>query len=528
MTAPSAPADAASRRRDLLLVTVLLMVGLATKAWLIARSPMFARDGVGFIELAQCFQEEPWGDVLRKAHQHPLYPLNISATATVWRVLLGRPLANQDWLNAAHLANAWASLLAIVPMYFLGKRLGGPWIGFGGTLLFLCLPMPALILSDTLSEGTYLLCLTAGLWALLRGFDTRRLHWFAAAGLCGGLTFLARPEGAMLSTIAVLMIGWLKLRGSWTVTGKFAAAAALCVCAFTVCVTGPYWLTIGGLGKKTTFQEMLNVKPRTAEPATRTTLLLASRFQQGTDGFDWENVTPLFVAHEVVWEVARGFHYFAFFLALLGIWLLLARRPELRGQMGPQLFIALGVLNWILLWWLGWRAKYVSERHTIFIVLMGCWLTALSLPCFAAWVASWFPRWSSRWPALAALLFTALLANGLFEALRPQHQQRLAHRDAGLWLKGQLEPGDAIVDPYGYTAFFAERRVMFKRPGEPKLSEAKRTWLVLEPGEKDKHRLKAASRVKERGALIQQWPDQKKPRVSLYRSEGDPHVAAGR
>jgi hypothetical protein len=512
------------RAADWPFLTILLLAAILLKCWLISRSPLFARDGVGFIELAQCLNEEPWDAVLRKAHQHPLYPMNIWATARIYRCCVPGPLENADWLLCAHLANAWASVLACIPMYFLGKRLGGPWVGFGGTLLFITLPVPASVLADTLSEGAYLLCLVTGLWALTIGLEKRRLFWFATAGLCGGLAFLARPEGAMLPVVAVPLIIACKWRNWWPASWPRTLVIAATLSAFTLAVTIPYWATIGGLGKKTTFKEMLNVEH---SPTVDSRLLLASRFQPGVDGYNWDNITAVFIARTILTETAKCFGYVALVPALVGIWLLW-RRGQLGGQPVGWVLLAIGLLNWLLLAWLAWKARYVSERHTILIVLIGCWMAMPALSAFAAWLAARWPALAGRARSIAPAALIVLVLGALPQSLRPQHLQRLAHRDAGFWLKSQLRPEDRIVDPYGYAAFFAERRVVFRKPGAlPAMAEGN-VYLVLEPDENDRDRLKRAGRVKERGQIVKQWPSGPKPRVVVYRSRSNPALTAGK
>lgn len=516
MTSPTA---APGWHRDGWLLGGLLSAALALKVWLVWQSTLFARDGVGFIEIAQCLGEQPWAEVIRQSHQHPLYPINIWLTARVYEACSAEALANLDWQNCAHLANCWASLLAVVPMYFLGRRLGGRWVGFAGTLLFLLLPMPAGVLADTLSEGTYLLCLLLAAWAALLGFETRRLPWFGVAGLFGGLAFLARPEGAMVAVSVGTLLLAARAMGhfSWRLT----VFGGTWVLILTLMVVGPYWLANGGIGKKTTFKEMLRISsveealsPSTAKAAVP--LLLASRFQPGTDGQDWHHLTLVFLSREVLEEISRGFHYLALVPAVAGL-VLACRRRGLRSSWACLLVLGMAGLNLLLLYWLAWKARYVSERHTLFIVLVGCWCAALAVQTGAAWCAV---RWSvlrGRARLLAALALLGLVTASLHRATQPAHVQRLAHYEAGQWLRGQLRPGDEVIDPYGYVAFFAEQRTIYKRklPRSPE----NLTYLVFEPGETDRHRLRVASKVRDRGELLRGWPRTGKPRVVIYASK---------
>src|SRR5205807_129692 len=80
------------------------------------------------------------------------------------------PLADLMRLSA-QLASSLASVLLVIPMYYLGKLLFHRAAGFWAALMFQCLPVTGHILGDGLSEALFLLLTTSGLL-----FGAQALH----------------------------------------------------------------------------------------------------------------------------------------------------------------------------------------------------------------------------------------------------------------------------------------------------------------------------------------------------------------
>src|SRR5262245_371575 len=115
------------RWRDLGLLALLLAAAVGLRAWLIGHTEVAARDSIGFIRYALQFENasekgKTWGDVLRANHQHPAYPLTVLAVSVPVRAFVHAPRVDQMRLSA-QLASSLASVLLVLPMYFLGKLL---------------------------------------------------------------------------------------------------------------------------------------------------------------------------------------------------------------------------------------------------------------------------------------------------------------------------------------------------------------------------------------------------------------------
>ncbi len=499
-------------RCDLLCLFTLLLFGLVIKGWLITRTEVLARDGIGFIELAQCLQTEPWGHTIRRAHQHPLYPMHVLGMAALYERFLDRPMTNLDWQTCAHLANAWISLAMIIPAFLIGKRWFGAWIAWGALMMYQALPVPAQVTADALSEGTFLFCSMVGLWAFLNGLNDKGWGWFLLSGFMGGLAFLARPEGAILPISACLLMMGLKLRNLWDVRWPRLVGLGAVFCIAVLIAVGPYWLTIGGIGKKTTFTEMLNAH------VSLSGTLWASRFQPGVDGYDWSDITPWFITWQVIKETTKGFHYVLWLPALLGIaaWVR-SDKSIAEKQIGYSVLTIMGI-NLIILWWLAYKAHYISERHTILLVLLGCFWSMKGLTVLGDYLAQSWRRWvwpAERWTMVCVVLLVAL---GLFSSLKPRHTHRLGHREFGQWLGQQLKPSDRLVDPYRYMTFYAGWRTYYHNqllnmdPNSP-------AYVVAEVDEKDQTRKAVLGDLPQRSKVIKVWPEAGRPRIILYRFE---------
>lgn len=515
-TVPSVHADscqAAGNQRTWFFLVVLILAGAAIKGWIWFNTPLLARDGIGFIEIAQRLEKESWPAVLREAPQHPLYPCHVLAAAKVLRGVLARPLTNADWQHAAHLANVVMGVVLVVPMFLLMRMLIGAWPALAATLLFQALPVPAQVTADTLSEGTYLFWMAVGMWLLAVGLPQAKWKWFIAAGLASGLAYLTRPEAAVLPVAVLAFLSWAWLRGweGYDYRRVFAAAGGL-VAAICL-VVAPYWLTIGKLGGKSTFNQMLGGSARvvTAGP-----WLLASRFQPGVDGYDWADITPLFVAGAVVKEVGKGTHYIGLPLALIGLAAFMGTRRSEPGRFRLGLLLTIVVaVNVAVLLWLGWKAHYVSERHTVLIVMALCPFMAEGV----AWLSERLKlvRWHSR-PEV--VLFAAIMLAALVPHAKPRHQQRWYHRVAGEWLATQWQEGDHLTDPYGYATFYAGQPYFFRKPKPI----SRRQFVIVEPGEKDRARLAIINEVRQRGEPIKVWPESGPPEVMLYQAAFRPRA----
>ena len=408
--------------------------------------------------------------MLRESLQHPGYPAGLLAVSYPVRQVLGGTTPQSMQLSA-QLTSVLASLLLIVPMFYLGRQLFDRRVGFWATVLFQCLPVSARVMSDGLSEATFFLFLTSALWMAAGALRRQSLARFAACGIFGGLAYLTRPEGGLvlLATGLVLLGMGIFHRVTWPWPRVAKCAGALTLAA--VMVGAPYALTIGSLSNKPTPRRMLD--PESTDVPMAPQLTSAHRppvFFSGMPGRQQPMVASLlgiyaptdlhdrhwWAVYAIANELSKGYQYGACVPLALGLcWF----RPRLWMIPGAWVLGTLCLLQGLILWRLAIVAGYVSDRHVQMLVLCGSFVAAAASIHIADRLAGFAVRYwggpecspgrltvRASWSALLLLIATTMF--GLPDALKTLHANRAGHRQAGLWLAEHAQPADEILDPF--------------------------------------------------------------------------------
>jgi hypothetical protein len=517
---------------DYLRLAILVVVSAAVHLWLVAHTAVPARDAIGFARYALCLQsphQTSLGhefhrtpiDVIREQQHPPGYPLAIWAAAKFVRHTTTLPLP-ESTLLAAQLVSALAAVLLVVPTYLLGRMLFGRTVGFAAALLFQVLPVPARITSDGLSEGLYLLATATAVVLGVRAARRPGVGGFLLCGLACGASYLVRPEGLLVAGAVGLVAGWLGLVRVWPRDVALGRLTALAV--GVALVAGPYAVLIGNLTNKPTAKEMV---PSIQGPRER---IIGARVGPaapvgGPVFADYWTLPPdagpgYAVGRAVVGlakETGKGLHYFGAALAVCGLF---AYRRRLAVDPGLWVLLAAAGLNAALLMHLGStgyfvngkRTFYVSERHVVLLVLVGCAFSAAALGPVAA-ALSHVPKLGRLWAGRLAPagLLLAVVASALPSTLKPLHEQREGHKHAGRWLKENAGEGDCVIDPFDWAQWYAGRTLHFI-PTDPPGAEVLYAVLDGKNHSEDHERLprmKDARNVAAdgRSAIVYQWPE---------------------
>lgn len=463
----------------------LVMLSIGIHAAIIAQTHVTARDSIGFMRLARHLDSPPDGmsrwDVIRQAEQPPGY------SATIWAVsrLMGdRADSVHAMVLSAQLAAAIVAVLTVVPMYFVGRRLFTRNIATLAVGLFQILPVYAQISSDGLADSLFLFLAAMSVWMGVMGLQDGRTLSCLLAGIASGLAYLVRPEGVILAFAlgVVLLASILTRKQRWS--SALVPGAALLTGLLLVAM--PYVVTIGKLTNKPTGENLLNwILGRETEPtwhqpqAAAPSRILVAAFWHGSP--DQTESQTIWAAQSLVQETFKSFHYASAILALIG---LVALSRRLRQEPALLLLLVLAALHAGLLWVMAAKIGYVSERHTLLLVMLGCFFTAAAVPLFGRWTASWalIQRGNAQlWTVVVAGL---LIVTALPSAIRPLHPNRAGHRHAGEWLAQHAEPNAEIVDPFCWAEFYAGRGW---DPQPPSWTGATPTYIVLEPNNDNPH-----------------------------------------
>jgi len=468
----NAQSRASERWRDLALIGLLLLLAVALRGWLLCHTEVLARDSIGFIRYALEFETDSWQSVLRNNHQHPGYPLTILAVSLPVRAW--STASEADVMSfSAQLASSLAAVLLVIPMYFLGKLLFHRGAGFGAAALFQCLPVPAHILSDGLSEPLFLLLACTALTLAVLAMRGSKPWPFALSGGFCGLSYLTRPEGALVLFATLAALAGLQLAKTQRRSLRQLLTCAASMTAMTVVVGSPYVFATHRISNKPSIHQWLGrgipdldvAPPDPRGPQAwlgggSLRPLLACTFGITLDLQDTHGRRAMKALWGMAGELAKCFHYVAWPPVLLGMWWFRRRIWVVAGMWVLLVLCALSVLG---LWQLAVEVGYMSDRHLMLLVMCGCYAAAAAVWELPSRWSAWRQRKGGQPPfvrstaTVAALLLAGMIAAGLPKSLQTLHGNRAGHHAAGLWLAENSVPGDIIEDDHCWAHYYAGR-----------------------------------------------------------------------
>lgn len=171
----------------------------------------------------------------------PLYPMLLAAIMRIFGIY-----TFASWVAAVSM-NICFSTIACIPVYFIGKRIGGAGLAAGAAWLWAIFPNAILLSFQSLWDTSLsaLLGVTA-LWATLKIADSVKRRDWAAYGLLWGAILMA--NAAVLSLLPFLL-GWAAYRNEKKT--RLAAQHTAIACAVVVFCCLPWtvrnYLTFHGI-----------------------------------------------------------------------------------------------------------------------------------------------------------------------------------------------------------------------------------------------------------------------------------------
>ena len=447
-------------RTDWLLLAALVALVLPIRLWLLYNTEVISRDGIGYIRYALQFERMPWQEVWQKNHQHPVFPLCVYGMSVPIRAIDGGTTTDNMALSA-QLVNLIASFVLLVPMYLLGRQFFDRTVSFGATLLYQYLPISAQHLSDGISEPVYLVFLVSALLFMARAFHERRLLDCSMCGAFTGLAYLTRPEGGLvLGAFCVSLLAcqcFRAFRRPWKEVATCGGAMVLTA----ILVGSVYVITTGHLSNKPTVSAALGdgaiTQGANADPASGVSgFLFAYTFQRSNQ---WTHI--LQGVRGLAMEICQGLHYVAAVPMLLGMWWTIG---SLRKQAAFWAVGAYAAIHVCILMRLAMLACYISDRHVMILVLLASFFVLAGLREVPQRVLGWIsatpgrPEGNCRVTTVCfGILLVALVGTCLPKSLQRIHGNRVANREAGLWLvqKKRVQPEDHIIDDHAWSHYYS-------------------------------------------------------------------------
>lgn len=261
--APPAPVDEGVSLTDhVARVMIWMAIVAGVLLWTLRHSEAQLRDGLRSIELAQRIDAGSWREGLLGGLDHPLHPLGIVA----FHGLIGGE--GPEWWQRAAVALSFASIILLtIPVYLLGRELLGDRAAWIACALLPANPVIGSTVVNAISESTFLLAWTWGLWAAVKYLRDGRFLWLPITLGFGALAYLGRPEGlllpaSILATLAVVPL-WRSTRINWP---RWWAAVAF-VTIGSAAVVGPYMAAKGKLVSRPGIARVLGLQAQSAANA---------------------------------------------------------------------------------------------------------------------------------------------------------------------------------------------------------------------------------------------------------------------
>jgi len=416
---------------------------------IVARSPLIAPDGIGYIRFAHELAVDPISAVRGHA-QHPGYPLLVLAMHSV----TGRLIAGDaGWETAARLVCGLSGLACVALIWLFVNRVLDLSAANVAAILFAVLPTVRQNAADALGDSSSLMLTLAAIW-LVCGSAGRGAWWrLFLAGAASGLAYWVRPEGlavAAVSAACVLIVpAWRQVLGG----GHRAFVGSLMLLAGAVLVALPLIVASGKLTAKLDgkpgwqmIQQSLLRSERLQSTAPERRLQPAAWNSQiirdpgaptpWNDPLPSAAVAALVRLGTTLAETLHGILLVPLFLGLP-----IASRRMAGPAFSVCLMLALAQIGMLLL--LYRIGGYIDRRHLLPLIVVLMPSISLGMLAIGHRLTELGRRRSSaRWlaPAAVALLLTVLIPR----SIGPLHESHLHKLQAARWLRAHGQQGEIV------------------------------------------------------------------------------------
>lgn len=413
---------------------LLLLAGL-WRLGLLQESPSLSRDGVTYCWLARDLATHGTA-ALRGPdfQQHPLYPAMIAATHVLLRAA-NQPDGPELWARAGQVVAFFAGMLVVLLTGRLAAAISHalalPQSRRGIELLAMAfaavLPLNLWLSADAMSDMPHLAFYLASVLLLVR-LETA---WLAlGCGLCSGLAFLVRPEGALVALVAVVVVAARRL------PLRRAAVQGSAVLLGFLLMAAPYWIAAGKLTPKADKQTKEAFSATLADDGPA----LARLERINLEGY----LAPGYAAYEL-------FRAGRVVVPLLGLLAVAAMWREHRRSPAFWAPLACAAGHFGLTCILVTRHGYLDPRHLLVVVALLTPFAAFALVHGATWLRARYGLAATVAAIVAAILPLALYGQRVPNAA-----------DAGLAEIGRdLAQSDPAIATATFVGGASEKRIAF-------------------------------------------------------------------
>lgn len=459
--ARSKSANPFNKKQYLIHLAILLVIALGIGVHLIATTVLITKDGVWYIQQARRFSSNP--QVVIKGQPFG-FPFLIFITYKLVALFSGSS-SLFTWIYSAQSVTLLCRLLALIPLYFIGKLLVGGKQSFRAILILIFLPYPAHFVSEVLREWPHILFLASGFLFLLWGAKQGKWWLFAVTGFVAGLGHTIRPECAQLIIYGALWI-FIRLFSPKPEMSRPGLLCALFVLLIGFAIPAAPYMTARGQFLPSKLKALISPAGSEESKEIQEPEIDSDNNIYTASGMPGRMAKAI---GELIGAISENLMYYFLPALLIGIYFHFRKRTA---AAGPESFFmpAFAVLNILMLIALYYSWEYISRRHCLPLVVFTIFYVPIGLQVSAEWFANRFSpardglrhkskpasdRDCRRW-------FFILLITGMIiclpKLLSRTGSDKPGFRVAAAWLKENTAPDDLIAVPDRRITFYAERK----------------------------------------------------------------------
>lgn len=445
-------------KRDIIHIVILAAIAVTIGIYLIATTVLISKDGVFYVERAQQLSNDPIGVI--KAHP-PGYPLLILVTHK-FITLFTDSTSNQIWIYSGQSVALLCRLLALIPLYFIGKLLVGGKNSFWAILILNFLPYPTRIVCDVVREWPYILFLVTGFLFLLIAAKENKWWFYGLSGVSAGLGYLIREECSQLIFYGLLWLAFSFFRSKQNINKLKLTVSLLVLLASFSLPVGPYVKCKGKIFTS-------DIKPIINKSSSN----IHNKSNENRSGKTTESYLAETIPHDVLDALGEIFSGLGeslmwFFVPALFIGFCFHFREaiEFRERFFISILILINLIFMIFKYYC--IDKHISQRWYLPLVT----LTVFYIPTGLQIIGQWFKRnimakkTEANFPKNKLSWFHIMLIIGISiclpKLLRPVRFEKQVYRDAANWLSDNTSQDATIAIPDTRITLYANRKPLVR------------------------------------------------------------------